>query len=434
MLDAGLPEASVDIIFTTKSTEPSNNNNHKDNQHDDLRRHHDQQLHTTHLPNKAKHKTSSKHHHSPSEPPLEDDTKLTRVITSPTQANKTHTPKTSVTSIDTLRIITHNALSINDNIDPPKNSKGKTANENPGLRGLGQLTYLTEQLLEKEVFACCIQEARLSLPSQLQLRHYHIYQVPHNKGHEGLLILIHKRPEVKILRELTVYTRLHYVTFKYYHHTITLFNGHAPPRDHPQTEHDTYQAALKHHINTTPRHHKIVICCDLNARLGTMEETYQCVGPFNSPIRGECHVEPLLQFLSERNFYFINTFLPPTSSPQHQNPTSDATQQALTTWRMPKRKCHNIVKQYQIDFIICNHSATRATTNCCVMEWETFSTIHTSDHRPVQATLLLDTEPHRPTHTPRTLTRFTDNEHKQKHTQHFAELCKDFYNDPCTAA
>eukprot|EP00971_Amphidinium_carterae_P350624 6491654-Amphidinium_carterae.1 len=138
--------------------------------------------------------------------------------------------------------------------------------------------------------------------------------------------------------------------------------------------------------------------------------------------------------MSERNFYFINTFLPPTSSPLHQNPTSDITQQALTTWRMPKRKCHNIAKQYQIDFIICNHSATRATSNCCTMEWETFSTVHTSDHRPVQATLLLDTKPNRPTHTPRTLTRFTDNEHKQKYNQHFAELCKEFYNDPCTAA
>eukprot|EP00971_Amphidinium_carterae_P176573 3500816-Amphidinium_carterae.1 len=138
--------------------------------------------------------------------------------------------------------------------------------------------------------------------------------------------------------------------------------------------------------------------------------------------------------MSERNFYFINTFLPPTSSPLHQNPTSEATQPALTTWRMPKCKCHDIAKQYQIDFIICNHSATKATTNCCTLEWETFSTIHTSDHRPVQATLLLDTEPHRPTFTPRTLTRFTDSEHKQKYTQHFSELCKDFYNDPCTAA
>eukprot|EP00971_Amphidinium_carterae_P347095 6488926-Amphidinium_carterae.1 len=124
--------------------------------------------------------------------------------------------------------------------------------------------------------------------------------------------------------------------------------------------------------------------------------------------------------------------LPPAGICHTLSPDSPSVQEAISTWTPPitlgakKPSCN---QRIQIDFIITNHNATHATSSCTPLPWNSFATVHPSDHRPIVITLTITMNPPQTSRTRRFHRRFTDDTHRAKFTKSFTTLHKRYYND-----
>eukprot|EP00971_Amphidinium_carterae_P304921 6059501-Amphidinium_carterae.5 len=214
-------------------------------------------------------------HHHPTHPPASQNT----------QPSTTGTP-----TIDTVRIITYNTLSLGDGKQTSKPSRTS------GLNNIGQLTQLCQRLKSMQIMVACLQETRLTLPKDFTTSTYHAIVSNSSKGKGGLLTLIAKSQHTHIVQELHPHQRLQQVTIQHFNTTLHITNCHAPVRDSPQHIHNHFQTMLIQHLQPLQAHplHHSIVCVDLNARMGGLHELHQSLGPFTTPLVTECHVKTLL--------------------------------------------------------------------------------------------------------------------------------------------
>eukprot|EP00971_Amphidinium_carterae_P333044 6467536-Amphidinium_carterae.2 len=151
-----------------------------------------------------------------------------------------------------FRFISYNALSITE----PKTTTTTTSlPDNMGIRGIGQISYLVQRLIDLDVHVCCVQETRLALPQDFELKEFYTQHTPHQQGHGGLLTLIRKHNSTSPLHQLHINNRLQSFTFSAYGKTFTVLNLHAPVRDQPHHVHQQFQQSLLDHLHQIPQHH-----------------------------------------------------------------------------------------------------------------------------------------------------------------------------------
>eukprot|EP00971_Amphidinium_carterae_P230681 4577750-Amphidinium_carterae.1 len=150
--------------------------------------------------------------------------------------------------------------------------------------------------------------------------------------------------------------------------------------------HQEYQEHLCQLVGELPLKLRVVICADFNARLGCLGHTFNCVGPWTTPLAKRSHIERVLALFSSRHYYFLNTF--------HKPPDLDvaASSQrgrhfAVATWTAPdfqKRPA-----PYQIDYVVADAATASLTSTCHPLSWNEFATLHHSDHRPLMMVFTL---------------------------------------------
>eukprot|EP00971_Amphidinium_carterae_P329692 6462314-Amphidinium_carterae.1 len=170
--------------------------------------------------------------------------------------------------------------------------------------------------------------------------------------------------------------------------------------------------------------------------MGTLANQYSSVGPLTTPLKGETHVDALLTTWDSMNFYLLNTFTLPPQLPT--DPTLDASEvhRLAATWRSPSYNKAPPSKQlahlHQIDFIIGCSRTTQCAQSCFAMPWDTFSTTHHGDHRPIILSMALSFDTPSRNHSIRKLKYFTDIAHQQRYAEHLATLCSEYESNPTT--
>eukprot|EP00971_Amphidinium_carterae_P335987 6472090-Amphidinium_carterae.1 len=288
-------------------------------------------------------------------------------------------PVTVVASdlVSTARIVTFNALSLGDDMDDKYNGQG--------LRGSGHIAFLSRMLEELQADVCAIQESRLALPDDFEQKDLTCLHVPAVKGKGGILLLIRKHPGIKVLGFKRVSPRILVAHLIIDGRRFKIVACHAPTRDSPEAQHKAFQGLLTPLLIDVPPQEFLVVCADLNARMGQLGKEYKIVGPWTSPIKGTSHVLDLLDSCQRANISFLNTIFPPVRDDLTTPDLDDeeAVNKAVSTWRKPSGIEVLEPPVYQIDYILGNSAVFEATQFCRPLPWAQLDGQHESDHRPV---------------------------------------------------
>eukprot|EP00971_Amphidinium_carterae_P271463 5386554-Amphidinium_carterae.1 len=243
---------------------------------------------------------------------------------------------------------------------------------------------------------------------------HHIHHTPAIKGRGGLVTLIDKQAQTALLHCQQIAPRIQITTIKLCERTVHIINAHAPTAlDTPQS-HREFQQALIDAINPIPESHIILGGLDLNAKLLGKHLEFTCVGPFATQSRTASHVDELLQHWHHKKLSLMNTLIAPyTETHLPANADDPSLVHYIGTWKEHKSNGHHV---HQIDYILASANIAATTTYCQPLPWNEFTSMHTSDHRPVAIHFTLNNNssqhPHnRPT---RHHKRFINDEHRDK--------------------
>eukprot|EP00971_Amphidinium_carterae_P348354 6490447-Amphidinium_carterae.2 len=267
---------------------------------------------------------------------------------------------------------------------------------------------------KKQYTIAILQETRLRLPPDCQLATHHIHHTPAIKGRGGLVTLIDKQPHVKLIHSQQISPRIQITTIKINQRMVHIINAHAPTaRDTPQAHH-SFQQALIAATAPIPDGQIILGGIDLNCKLKDKCLEFSCVGPYATSSRTASHVDQLLEHWQQKRLMLMNTFVAPYDEMQtpahHEDPNII---HHIGTWKEHKSNGHHV---HQIDFILTSENIATTTTFCQPLPWQEFTSLHTSDHRPVAIhfTIAHDSSHHNFNRPQRRHKRFLNPEHKEK--------------------
>eukprot|EP00971_Amphidinium_carterae_P327419 6458763-Amphidinium_carterae.2 len=218
---------------------------------------------------------------------------------------------------------------------------------------------------------CAVQETRLELPEDFETKELCCSHSPAVKGRGGLLIALRKQNRAKLVSFQCVHHRILTARFVVEQRPLKVISAHAPVRDAPVEDHSVFQLALATEIRDVPEGCFLVVCADLNARLGNTHLERPIAGPWTSPLKGASHIENLLVVCQERRVYFLNTLLPPLQEDFTFPELSDAeaVAKAIVTWKKPVAVNASKQPAYQIDFILGNQLTYDVAQSCAPLPW-----------------------------------------------------------------
>eukprot|EP00971_Amphidinium_carterae_P137430 2723597-Amphidinium_carterae.1 len=319
----------------------------------------------------------------------------------------TTTAQEEDTVIDTIKFMTYNALSLKEE---PK-SRGNQSHHST-IKSTGLITHFSQQLHQRSIDVCCVQESRLSPNAELNTKEFTTTHVCAQLGVGGLITFISRSPHIRTLQHRSPHRRIQATTLLIHNKRFTIVNTHAPVRDSPHSTHEEYQTCLLELLKDIHQDDRVIIATDLNARLSGMSSQFSCVGMFTTPRTTACHVKRLLEYFTEHEFKFANTYLAPIGF-ERADPDSLATQHAISTWSSPNHKSWTM--PYQIDYIIVDNLTFSSLTQIRLLDWCELATTRHADHRAVIATCVIHSrkpEQQRPRPMHR---RFVDDGHQQRY-------------------
>eukprot|EP00971_Amphidinium_carterae_P348881 6490720-Amphidinium_carterae.3 len=279
------------------------------------------------------------------------------------------------------------------------------------LKHTGQITFLCKRLLEENILVAFIQESRLALPEGFETATHKVLQNPSEKGIGGLLTIVAKDKDVKVLNHRLYGGRILTVTIAFKGTTIYAVNSHGPIRKAPESEHLAFAAQLSQALASKPLGALLVGGSDLNTRVMDTPDDVTISGPLASvcPYKAR-HAHQLLRALHRHGVFLANTFVntakggvevhgelsttiqfTETDDAVHMDGGTSTGMQltqdmhdSIATWVHPRSK-----KVFQIDFILTCKQSLDAISVCSTLPWAHFDVLTSSDHRAVTATFLV---------------------------------------------
>eukprot|EP00971_Amphidinium_carterae_P331032 6464371-Amphidinium_carterae.2 len=263
----------------------------------------------------------------------------------------------------------------------------------------GQLTFLTRRLENEGITVACIQESRLSLPSDFTTTPFHIVHSPADRGIGGLLILVSKQPHIRVLRHKVFGQRVLSALVQVREKLIYVINCHAPIRKAPAAQHADFAQLLETAITSCPANAMLVGGSDLNARLAGAAEDYHVVGLLTSLCPHQAaHAQDLLQALQRTGTHLVNTFI--DSGVSGPTVRADPLPDQADCWHNPRLTVeqHNSIttwfhagssKAFQIDYVLASREGLDCVSRCSTLPWGYIDLLTSSDHRPVVASFMI---------------------------------------------
>eukprot|EP00971_Amphidinium_carterae_P351589 6492178-Amphidinium_carterae.1 len=309
---------------------------------------------------------------------------------------------TEASSFDSFSVLTWNVLSLGEK---------DTAKHVDPLKQTGQLTFLCKRLAEENILIAFIQESRLKLPDGFETATHRVLQNPAEKGIGGLLTIVTKQRDLKVLNHWTYGGRILSATLSFKGTTIYTINSHGPIRKSPEQEHTEFADRMANALAHKPLGAILVGGSDLNTRVADTPEDVAISGPLASvcPYKAR-HAHQLLRALHHGGAFLANTFVNTAkggaevhagisqAGAAHLRQSGDASvdedfqpvhidpdmHDSISTWVHSRSK-----KTFQIDYILTCKRALDAVSTCSTLPWAHFDVLTTSDHRAVTATFLL---------------------------------------------
>eukprot|EP00971_Amphidinium_carterae_P345620 6486683-Amphidinium_carterae.2 len=237
----------------------------------------------------------------------------------------------------------------------------------------GKMKFFASQLKLLSADVVFVQETRISEKIDLQqLNGFQLFSTPALHGHGGLMVLVRSDPLLAVDRHRSISPRVMVVFMHVDSIPVRLICAHAPIAEAPSHDHESFAADMQVALQAHVPGELLFVGCDLNARLATVADDFQCVGqhassscPSNAEFRHSC-----LRHFDDSKLIAANTL---TECPDP------------ATWRHPSGTEH------QIDFIMIPqllHEQGRLTS-IEVGPRAFFDCTTTSDHRHVFVTVVL---------------------------------------------
>eukprot|EP00971_Amphidinium_carterae_P331938 6465802-Amphidinium_carterae.3 len=261
---------------------------------------------------------------------------------------------------DKITILTLNALSLAGRLEESPavhatTDDGMASQGPPPLCQAGQLVYLCKRLQQESVDIACIQESRLALPDDFSVGDYWVIQNAASRGVGGILILVAKGSNNKILRHRAIGSRVLHSTVRCKGINVFVVAAHAPIQKSPAEVHEEFAQHLRSALACKPQGAILLGGADLNTRMGVLPEGITIAGQLASVCPKKAyHAKGLLDCLQEFQVSLVNTFIdsssahhPESESIEQDSDTSPAMQNAnltqaqhdaIATWFHPRSK------------------------------------------------------------------------------------------------
>eukprot|EP00971_Amphidinium_carterae_P241737 4799912-Amphidinium_carterae.2 len=237
----------------------------------------------------------------------------------------------------------------------------------------GKMKFFASQLKVLKADIVFVQETRLPEKVDLQqLDGFQLFTTPSPHGHGGLMVLVRIDPLLAADRHRSISSRVMVVFMHVDSIPVRLICAYAPIAEAPIADHEEFAADMCAALQAPVPGELVFVGCDLNARLASVVDDFQCVGqhaasscPSNAAFRHSC-----LQMFDDSKLIAANTL---TECPDP------------STWRHPSGTEH------QIDFIMIPqqlHEQGRLASSE-VGPRAFFDCTTTSDHRHVLVTVVL---------------------------------------------
>eukprot|EP00971_Amphidinium_carterae_P152414 3020328-Amphidinium_carterae.1 len=340
---------------------------------------------------------------------------------------------------DKVTILTLNALSLAGQLEEagsdnhqPVDGLHKTGP--PPLCQAGQLVFLSKKLQHEAVDLACIQESRLKLPDDFSVGDYWVLQNAATRGVGGLLILVSKGHNNKILRHRAVGSRVLHATIRCKGILVFVLAAHAPIQKSPAHVHEEFARHLCSALACKPQGAILLGGADLNTRMGKLPDGISISGHLASVCpRRAYHAKGLIDCLQEHRVSLVNTFLntahdlgdAANSADSNTCPSSEnenltqAQHDDIATWLHPRSK-----KTFQIDFILACDSSMSSCVSCYALPWSYMDLLSGSDHRAVLASFMVRSP--KTKHPPQPTRRHQSVEHLKDFKQSMARRMQEF--------
>eukprot|EP00971_Amphidinium_carterae_P352277 6492525-Amphidinium_carterae.2 len=225
----------------------------------------------------------------------------------------------------------------------------------------GKLVYVASKLRDCEVDVACVQETRLREELDVKTTgEYSLFSTPSSRYKGGLMTLVRDRAGIQTIEYDDSSPRVSRLTMLVNGHRLHVVNGHAPITEAPDAEHADFAAQLKAVVDSIRHSGRILLCCDLNARLKGVE--LPLVGPLavsECPLQAS-HRRSVLEYLQSLDLLALNTFVGSDDG---------------FTWT------HNSGTLHQIDFVFGSLWFKDAISTHVLGVWGFFDLATTTDHR-----------------------------------------------------
>eukprot|EP00971_Amphidinium_carterae_P234461 4652354-Amphidinium_carterae.2 len=289
------------------------------------------------------------------------------------QTFSTSATATSQEEFTPLKAFTFNTVSLSD---------GR------GLGGTGQLTVLADAMVQQDYAFAFLQESRLRLAADFDMKEFYIHHTPAVSGYGGLVTMIRKGLHISIVNKHNICQRLQLTTIKYHGKIIHLYNSHAPTTLDKAETHHVYQQQLILATTNIPRDHLVLIGIDLNCRMGRKCDEFEVVGEYTTAMHPRSSIDYVLNHFQQEQLYLLNTMLAPSGQEGIlMPPDHPELRAAVGTWK--ERRSTSDMAVHQIDYLIGSHAILHSAAACSPLPWHHFDTLHASDHRPVSLQFLL---------------------------------------------
>eukprot|EP00971_Amphidinium_carterae_P329872 6462612-Amphidinium_carterae.3 len=227
----------------------------------------------------------------------------------------------------------------------------------------GKLVYVASKLSDCEVDVACVHVQETRLRDDIDVKKagsYSLFTTPASRYKGGLMTMVRDRAGVVPIDYIDSFPRVSRLTIRINGHLLHVVNCHAPITEAPEVDHVDFATQLMDVVNPIRCSGKILVCCDLNARLKGL--TYSIIGPMalsECPL-GASHRTDVLDLLQSLDLYALNTF---------------AGTESDYTW------IHASGALHQIDFVFGGAWFKNAVSAHLLGVWGFFDLATTTDHR-----------------------------------------------------
>eukprot|EP00971_Amphidinium_carterae_P121692 2410032-Amphidinium_carterae.1 len=310
----------------------------------------------------------------------------------------------------TLRVVSFNTRSLGN-----REERVQEVAPSHGLNHPGLLVKLLSQLTERDIDIATIQESRLRMEDEkLDIRGFTVIMLAAATGrgsHGGLLIAVRQSREVKVLSHRSFGQRILAASCTIGKKALLVATMHAPVRKSPPEVHQQFAEHVKEFLEYRRHHQSVIIGCDLNCKLGSLEVPLNIIGEHASPCPYQArYALETIGVLHRHQMFFLNTLLSPVQTDH-------------TTWKHPRSTIEE-PRWYQIDYIVSSMDLRDCCSSATPLPRGAFDSLLEADHRPLEARFVLWTK--KVTTRRKPLRRCVSKEHERVFVRRLAEQLANF--------